>query len=423
MRRRGSARIAGHAESLSRATRLRHHTSTARSDPLQSARLLGALARVTQQALERVHCLSQPGSSINVPTGATLHGPVIAKLVAPRTGQVVRRRRVLTAIGRGLRAGACWIAAPAGYGKTIAISDYLRTTSAPYVWYRIDEGDQDVASFFHYMAQSVRGVRKDRALPEFGAEYADQVPQFARRFFRSYLETLGLGTVLVLDDLHNADVPHYRGILAILLQELPPAVRCACVSRTLPPDEFTELMVKDKLSLVDESVLRFTDREALALVKMRLGRALATASIAPACGWAAGLVLLAERASAAAVRPEILARDRESSAPAAFAALAGHLIDSLPQAERDLLMKVSLMPDVRPDIVRALGGMAAGQNVLDALHRRQLLVTRAKSSHTVFHLHDLLREVLAKQAVKRAVRLAAFGGHGAGCTAAGRGRV
>ena len=323
-----------------------------------------------------------------------MHGPVIAKLVAPRASQIVRRGRVLTAIGRGLRTGACWIAAPAGYGKTIAITDYLEKTSAPFVWYRIDEGDQDVASFFHYMARSVRGARKGGALPRFGAEYADQVPQFARRFFRSYLEKLRPGTVLVLDDLHNADVPQYRGILAILLQELPPGVRCACVSRTLPPQEFTELMVKDRLSLVDEAVLRFTDREALALVKMRLGRVLATASIAPACGWAAGLVLLAERASEAAVRPEILARTREWSAPAAFSALASQLIDSLPQPERDLLMKVSLLPEVRPEIVRALGGMAVGQNVLDALHRRQLLVTRAKSSHTVFHLHDLLREYL-----------------------------
>src|SRR5688572_22257049 len=142
---------------------------------------------------------------------------VIAKLVAPRATQIVRRPRVLSAIARQLRAGACWIAAPAGYGKTIAITDYLQKTSSPFVWYRIDEGDQDVASFFHYMAQSVQGVRKGGALPRFGAEYADHRTQFARRFFRSYLEKLRPGTVLVLDDLHNADVPQYREILAILL--------------------------------------------------------------------------------------------------------------------------------------------------------------------------------------------------------------
>ena len=325
--------------------------------------------------------------------------PLIAKLIAPRPSQIVRRARVRTAIGRGLRTGACWITAPAGYGKTIAVAEYLQETSAPCVWYRVDEGDQDVATFFHYMAQSVRGVRRGGSLPRFGAEYADQRAVFTRRFFRSYFEKLRPGTVLVLDDLHYADVPNYQEILAILLQELPPAVRCACVSRSLPPQRLTEL-VRDKLTIVDEAMLRFTDREGLALVRTRLGRALTTAGIAPACGWAAGLVLLAERASTAAVRPETLLSGTGSNAPAAFAALAGQLIDSLPQPERDLLMKISLLPEVRPEIVRALGGTGVGQNVLDALYRRQLLVTRAKSSQTVFHLHDLLREYLRNRLVR-----------------------
>ncbi len=57
-------------------------------------------------------------------------------------------------------------------------------------------------------------------------------------------------------------------------------------------------------------------------------------------------------------------------------------------------MKLSLLPEIRPEIVRALGGPTAARTVLDALLRRQLLVTRGKSAHTVFHLHDLLRDYL-----------------------------
>jgi len=63
---------------------------------------------------------------------------------------------------------------PAGYGKTIALIDYLQKTSAPHVWYRIDEGDQDIASFFHYMKLSLRGRQAARSLPVFVLEYADQ---------------------------------------------------------------------------------------------------------------------------------------------------------------------------------------------------------------------------------------------------------
>ena len=75
----------------------------------------------------------------------------------------------------------------------------------------------------------------------------------------------------MLDDVHNADVPQFRRIVALLLDELPQTVRCVCLSRARPPQELTELTIKGRLGVVDESVLRFSDREARALVKMRLG--------------------------------------------------------------------------------------------------------------------------------------------------------
>src|ERR1051325_6623644 len=100
----------------------------------------------------------------------------LAKLAAPRAARVLRRPRVLASIDRALRSGAGWIAAPAGYGKTHAVLDYLQRTKVPHVWYRIDEGDEDVASFFHYMSVSApRGRARVRdGPPAFGPEYADQ---------------------------------------------------------------------------------------------------------------------------------------------------------------------------------------------------------------------------------------------------------
>src|SRR5262249_15023583 len=176
------------------------------------------------------------------------------------------------------------------------------------------------------------------------------------------------GTILVLDDVHNADVPQFRAIVAVLLEELPQTVRCVCLSRAQPPQELRELALKGRLGIVDESVLRFSDREARAMLTMRLGRAAPAVSIAAACGWAAGLALLAARASAPSPRAEI-ATSADPLSAEAFAALAGQLIDSLPRPERDLLLKLSLLPEVRPEIVTALGGSAAAQSLLDALHR------------------------------------------------------
>src|SRR5262245_9223805 len=77
-------------------------------------------------------------------------GP-IAKVTAPRLHRVLERARVTRAIEQALRDGHCWIAAPAGYGKTTALAAFLSSRSRRNVWYRVDAGDQDIASFFYYM--------------------------------------------------------------------------------------------------------------------------------------------------------------------------------------------------------------------------------------------------------------------------------
>lgn len=285
------------------------------------------------------------------------------------------------------------MAAPAGYGKTVALIDYLAKRSAPHVWYRVDEGDQDIASFFHYLKLSLRARRAARGLPAFGAEYADQPREFARRFLRDYFARLRRNTILVLDDLHNADVPDFRDMLGVLLEELPDTVRCACLSRTLPARALAALELRGRLAIIDQSILKFSDREARTLVSSRLRHAAASIDLTRARGWAAGLVLLAERASAGHLQGRSPRLDASEGASSAFATLAGQLLDTLADRERDLLMKLSLLPEIRPDAVRALGG-AAGHDLLETLHARQFLVTRSDSTQVVFQLHDLLREYL-----------------------------
>jgi DNA-binding SARP family transcriptional activator len=319
-----------------------------------------------------------------------------AKFVAPRAEQIVHRRRLSLAIERALGAGVCWLAAPAGYGKTTAVADYVRAASTPRVWYRTDEGDQDVASFFHYMTSALPRIAAQRRLPVFGPEYADQPEAFARRYFRSWFGLLKPGTIVVLDDLHRAETPTFQKVLRVLLQETPEEVRCICLSRMLPGRELTELKLQGRLRVLDQSVLKFTEREARALLAGRLKRATAAVNLAAARGWAAGLVLLAERASTGEA-PVRAPRRGGQGGSSAFAALAEQMFDTLPEAQRDVLLKLSVLPEMRPEVARAFVGEDAADALIEVLQRRQLLVTRGESAEPVFHLHDLLRDFLQER--------------------------
>lgn len=321
--------------------------------------------------------------------------PLIAKLLAPRTNQVVRRPRINAAIDAALQSGRCWVAAPGGYGKTTALADYLQAQSLPHIWYRADDGDQDIASFFHYLAQSARHAGRTRGLPVFGPEYADQPQAFARRFFRAYFAALPDDTLLVIDDLHYADAPPFRAILAMLLRELPDTVRCACLSRTLPPDELNDLVLAGQMAIIDQAMLEFSDGEARAMIESRKPQTAVSIDFSTARGWAVGLVLLAQGNATTSLQADPLRNGGAfGSERAIFAMLQQQLFDTLPQAEQDMLLQLSLLPEITADLAAALAGTDAAHALLARLHQRQLLVSRGESTQTVFRLHDLLRDFL-----------------------------
>ncbi|MGK9169879.1 hypothetical protein KXR53_26430 [Inquilinus limosus] len=326
--------------------------------------------------------------------------PIAVKLVAPRPSHIVRRPRILEAMDRGLRAGCCWVAAPAGYGKTTAAIDYLRDRRVPHLWYRVDEGDQDIANFFHFLGHALPASRS-RRLPVFGPEYADQPEAFARRFFQAFLTRLRPGTVLVLDDLHRAEAARFRGILPVLLQELPRTLRCLCLARTLPPAELATLRRRGVIVLIDQADLAFSDGEARELVTAHMLRAASAVDVEAARGWAAGLVLLAEAGIAVDPGARAMAADPLRGEGAMLDMLGAQLFDTLPAAEQDVLLKLNLLPEITAELATAMAGSDRARALLERLHQRQLLVARGETVQPVFTLHDLLRSFLDDRFARR----------------------
>jgi DNA-binding SARP family transcriptional activator len=329
---------------------------------------------------------------------------LIAKLTPPRVDQASPRVRVTDALAQALRHGLCWVAAPAGYGKTTAIAQFLQDAELPFAWYRVDEGDTDIAGFFHYLAASVPGVASP-ALPAFGPEYADRPHAFARRFFRAYFALWPRDGLLVLDDLHNADQPGFNATLDAMRAELPETMRCICMSRHLPPESLAGLSLRGRLGIVDEDVLRFTDDEAVALIARRGHGAMVAdaADLAAVRGWAVGLMLLAHRdgrhgiaraAPDAHARPHIATWRQDVSAMHEL--LGREWFDTLPANEAAALLRLGLLPKIAPDIARALVGEDAPA-LLQRLQARQMLVTRGTGDDGAFHLHDLLRDFLRER--------------------------
>ncbi|MBI3354424.1 MAG: hypothetical protein HY034_06015, partial [Nitrospirae bacterium] len=110
----------------------------------------------------------------------------LAKLTKPKSANVLIRKRLFKLLDEARNRSVIWITAPPGAGKTTLISTYLEQKKLPCLWYQIDEGDGDIASFFHYMGIAAKKAnpRKKKPLPNLTPEYLSGLPTFTRNYFR-----------------------------------------------------------------------------------------------------------------------------------------------------------------------------------------------------------------------------------------------
>src|SRR4249920_3039068 len=107
----------------------------------------------------------------------------LAKLSRPRLYDALPRNRLFRLLDEARRHPLIWVAAPPGAGKTTLVASYLESRKLPGIWYQVDSGDSDPATFFYYLglaASSLPSTNKRSALPLLTPEYLLDVPGFAR---------------------------------------------------------------------------------------------------------------------------------------------------------------------------------------------------------------------------------------------------
>jgi len=87
----------------------------------------------------------------------------LAKTTRPSATTLVARPRLFRGLDRAAKRLITWVSAPPGAGKTVLIASYLVARHITNLWYQIDNGDNDIASFFYFLSLAApRGVKHCR---------------------------------------------------------------------------------------------------------------------------------------------------------------------------------------------------------------------------------------------------------------------
>jgi LuxR family maltose regulon positive regulatory protein len=216
-------------------------------------------------------------------------------LPGPQPGHVPRPR-LLARLDEALTRGLILICAPAGYGKTVLLTDWARHGGFPVAWLSLDAGDNDPARFWRHVVAAL-----DRACPGTGERVAPLLGPPAPASFQglvtALINELAANQVLVvLDDYHVIGARQVHDSLAFLAEHRPAGICVVLASRSDPPLPLPRLRARGQLAEIRAAELRFTPAEAGELLQ-HAALALPDASVAALAarteGWAAGLQLAA----------------------------------------------------------------------------------------------------------------------------------
>jgi LuxR family maltose regulon positive regulatory protein len=333
-------------------------------------------------------------------------GPLLeTKFYVPRLRRgVVPRPRLNERLSRGAESKLTLISAPAGFGKTTLLAEWLSTVPAgrqSVAWLSLDQADNQPVSFWTYLITALQ-----TAVPGIGAGALavlhEPQPPPIETVLAPLLNELGAAAtdiVLVLDDDHVVEAHDVQDGMAFLLDHLPPRVHLVIATRADPALPLARLRGRGELVEIRAADLRFTAEEAAAYLNDVMDLDLTARDIAALEGRTEGWIAALQLAALS-----IQGRDDIAGFIAGFAGDDRYIVDYLveevlqrqPEEVRRFLLQTSILGRLSARLCDAVTvhDDGNGKAMLEILDRGNLFLVSLDDRRRWYRYHQLFADVL-----------------------------
>jgi LuxR family maltose regulon positive regulatory protein len=331
------------------------------------------------------------------------------KLHRPQlTSDLVNRDRLITAMNKAHEVPHTLVSAPAGYGKSVLVSQWAEQIDHPVAWLSLDADDSELKTFVEYFLAAVDTVSPgtcDTTGELVAASPMCQVPVLAS-YLLNDLHTIGAPSAIVLDDYHKIDpLSPVQDLMLRMLEHPPQQFRFVVLTRQDPPFDLPSLRARHRINEVRLQDLRFTTPE--------MGEFLAATADLPVSeealttleheveGWAAGLRLLS-LALKNAPNPDAFLKGLHGSLPQIQEYLLQEVMGAQPAGVRDLLLTSSILDRFCVEMLDMIGepphhddhsGFTASDFV-EELRKQNLFTISIDAEGKWFRYHHLFQRLL-----------------------------
>jgi LuxR family maltose regulon positive regulatory protein len=341
-----------------------------------------------------------------------------AKLYRPRPpSSFAPLPRLHSLLNQDLDRPLTLISAPLGFGKTTLLSDWLASSPRPSAWLSLDEHDNELATFLHYLVAAVNTIFPGACEETLALLQGTVLPSSS--VLRSVLSNdlddaaesgqtpAGQRFILVLDDYHLIHRQEIHQIIDGLLLQPPRFLHLVLSVRRDPPLSLALLRGHGQITELRSGSLRFRSEEIAALLRVAVpfpvDQRIIDAVEEQTEGWPAGLRFAALALNLRGDDPANL--QTPADARHALDYLTNEMWAQLPADTQDFLLQTAILERLNGSLCDALLAETAtrgdGQRQLEWLEQENIFTIRLDGQGEWYRYHHLFQRLLREQLARR----------------------